>query len=101
MTVKLDKDDSINRKYKVRLFFMDPGQNQIGDRQFKVSRDNQVLLDVDVVKETGGNWRNLIKEFDLENAGILEIDFSASAGRALLSGVEIVEYKSGTNLISD
>ena len=101
LTVKLDQDDSINRKYKVRLLFMDPGQNQIGDRQFEVSRDNQVLLDVDVVKETGGNWRNLIKEFDLENAGVLEIDFSASAGRPLLSGVEIVEYKSGTNLISD
>ena len=93
LSVRLSQDDVTLRQYAVRLFFMEPNEHQAGDRVFDVSSNGEVISGIDVVKEAGTSWISLVKELEVDAAGVLEIQFDASVGRPILSGVEIVESK--------
>ena len=63
-----------------------------GDRVFSVSlQGDEVLRDFDIVREAGGPRRAVVKEFKgIEVDGDLMIDFTATVGKTLLCGIEIV-----------
>ena len=92
LTVALGKDVRENRGYNVRLFFTEPEDLEPGERLFHVALDGQqVLENLDIVKEAGGRNRVLIKEFENVPAGAeLQIELTAIQGKTLLSGVEVV-----------
>ena len=92
LTVALGKDVRENRGYNVRLFFTEPEDLKPGERLFHVALDGQqVLENLDIVKEAGGRNRVLIKEFENVPAGAeLQIELTAIQGKTLLSGVEVV-----------
>ncbi len=80
-------------KYTVRLSFVEPeNKTKAGQRSFDVTiQEKTVLSDFDIVKETGGAKKMLVKEFrgieaDLE----LTISFTPGNGSTVISGVEIV-----------
>ena len=83
-------------QYTVRLHFADLDNDEPGQRVFDVSIQGQpVLKDFDIVAETGGRNRAIVKEF----AGIkvdekLRIDFQPKPEQtAILQAVEIVREK--------
>ena len=78
--------------YAVRLHFAEPADLEPGDRVFSVSlQGDEVLRDFDIVREAGGPRRAVVKEFKgIEVDGDLMIDFTATVGKTLLCGIEIV-----------
>jgi outer membrane protein assembly factor BamB/PKD repeat protein len=80
------------RSYTVRLYFAEMEGAKPGARVFDVGLQGKTVLQkLDVVKEAGGARRELMKEFkNIAISEALKISFKASAGEAMLSGVEIV-----------
>jgi len=85
--------------YTVRLHFADPDNDAPGRRVFDVRMQGEdVLRSLDIVGETGGRWRTLVKEFkDVVVADELVLEFvprspgTVDPSRAgVISGVEIV-----------
>ncbi len=95
LTVNVAPTSTKERRYTVRLYFLEPNEKQPGERVFDVSLQGKpVLRELDVVKEAEGVNRAIVKEFK----GVLatttvNIDLKAITGRTLLSGVEIVVEK--------
>jgi PKD repeat protein len=83
------------RPYRVRLYFAEPGLAGIGQRVFDVKLQGQTVLSgFDIVREAGGQWRGVIKEFKTFVGEELRIDFVPVAGEPLISGIEVVgEYQ--------
>ena len=76
LSIQLNNDEASEQQYTVRLFFVEPTENQIGDRVFDVLIEgNKVLADLDVVKEAGSTWQTVVKEIDVKASGMLEIEF--------------------------
>jgi outer membrane protein assembly factor BamB/PKD repeat protein len=83
------------RTHTVRLYFAEMEGKAPGQRVFNVNLQGQpVLKGLDVVKEAGGPKRELMKEFKgIAIADGLDIDFEATTGEAMLSGVEVIADK--------
>jgi len=94
LTINLGKDMP-DRKFTVRLFFMEPERLEPGQRVFTVGLQGQdVLEDLDIAKEAGGSLRSLVKEFNgVVVNGDLVVRLRATAGVPVLSGVEVVIEK--------
>ena len=79
------------RPHTVRLYFSEPYHRESGQRVFGVSLQGKPVLEkLDIIKETGGPDRLLVKEFHhVPVTGELNIALPATAGKPQLSGVEI------------
>lgn len=76
----------------VRLHFAEPDAVASGQRVFDIALQGQTVAeDVDVARESGGRNVAMVREFKGVNAGgSLKIDLTPSAGRPVLSGIEVV-----------
>jgi len=84
------------RPVAVRLYFTEPDVGAgSGQRVFSVSLGGiEVLKDFDPISAAGGPRKIVAKEFKLSKTdGPIEIELKASAGKALLCGVELVAEK--------
>ena len=81
--------------HTVRLHFSEPTGAKANDRVFHVSlQGHQVLPELDIVKETGGTQRTLVREFKHVMVGNeLTIDLAPLHGQTILSGVEILRER--------
>ena len=96
ITVRLTKGSLEGRKYTVRLYFAEPDDVQSGQRLFDIAiQGREVVKGFDIVKESEGPRRSLVREFK----GIFAIDdltvtFRPVAGAAVsspvLCGIEIL-----------
>jgi outer membrane protein assembly factor BamB len=94
-TVTLAPPGSAERRYTVRLHFAEPNAIGSGERVFDASlQGKQVLDNFDIVREAGGTYRGLIKEFRGVAVGEgLTVQFTPRPGSKhppLICGVEIV-----------
>lgn len=84
------------RTFTVALTFAEPDDLSPGQRVFSVRmQGQQVLAELDIVREAGGAHRGLVKEFrgvTIHEALELEFD-SATAEPAILCGVELIEER--------
>jgi hypothetical protein len=91
------------RPYNVRLFFSEPDDIKFGQRRFDVAiQGRKILEDFDVIKESGGQDRPIVREF----AGVmvkddLKIDFAPHSVQTnsknsnevpLICGIEITAH---------
>lgn len=92
LTVTLSPDQKAERRYTVRLHFLEPDATQPGARLFDVSlQGNRVLEQLDVVKAAAGSNRALIREFKgIPATTELKVELTPVQGQTLLSGVEIL-----------
>jgi hypothetical protein len=92
---KSDKPQPV-RVYTLRLYFMEPEALKPGDRVFTVGvQGNDVFKDLDIVKESGGPNRGLVKEIKgVKVSKELTVTFTPSVGATVkvpvLSGLELV-----------
>ncbi len=87
--------DVRSRLYTVRLHFSEPEEIKQGDRVFHVNlQGERVLESFDVLKESGGYRRTLVKEFShVEVLDSIEIELvnSSEKGEApIISGLELI-----------
>ncbi len=83
------------RPYTVRLYFAETEPREAGSRVFDVHlQDKRVLENFDIVKETGGINRSVVKEFKgIEVRDDLKVTLAraaASESEPLLCGIEII-----------
>ncbi len=79
--------------YTVCLYFAEPENKQPGERVFDVSiQDKTVLKDLDIVKEAGGQWKSLVKEFkNVQLKDALKLTMTPKGrSETILSGIEII-----------
>lgn len=81
-----------HKTYTVELFFAEPDDIDAGGRVFSVAlQGNEVLSDFDIVKETGGRWRQVMRRFpSVPVKDAVTISFAAKTGQPVLSGVRLV-----------
>lgn len=81
--------------HTVRLHFSEPTESSINDRVFDVSlQGKRVIGKLDIVKQTGGVQRTLVREFKQVQIGNdLTIDLTPLHGQTILSGVEILRER--------
>lgn len=91
LTAGKAQPDKTPRRYDVKLTFVEPTAVKAGQRVFDISLEGKVVLkDLDIAKEAGGAHRPITREFrDVEITGPLDIRLTPTAGKSLLSGVEI------------
>src|SRR5262249_46594893 len=91
LSVTLSKEPHEGGTYTVRLYFAEPDALQPGERVFRVLvQGREVLKDFDIVKESGGPRRSVVREFrGVAARGELTLTFQPSAGDAVLCGVEL------------
>lgn len=88
------KEDA--RKFTIRLHFMEPDGMKTGDRLMDIYMQNhKVAADLDIVKESGGPNRALVKVFTgigVEENLVIRLSPSASrpAATTILCGIEMV-----------
>lgn len=93
LTVKLAPDAKQNRRYTVRLYFLEPEEEmKPGQRLFDVSlQGKRVLQELDVTKAAQGTNRGTMHEFQgVAASDQLTVELNAIKGRTLLSGIEII-----------
>ncbi|GIW80611.1 MAG: hypothetical protein KatS3mg105_2418 [Gemmatales bacterium] len=93
VTVAVTKEPFEKAKlYTVILYFAEPENRKPGERIFDVHiQGKPVLSDFDIVKEAGGRFRTVRKEFkDVAILRDLQISLRPKKGKALLCGVEIL-----------
>lgn len=80
------------KSHTVKLYFAEMERKNAGERVFDVKMQGQtVLSNFDVVAESGGQWRQVIKEFaDVGIRDNLELEFVPRVGEPMISGAEIV-----------
>ncbi|MBI5722402.1 MAG: PQQ-binding-like beta-propeller repeat protein [Planctomycetes bacterium] len=90
--LSLAQDDAKARPYTVRLYFAEPDEVKADERVFSISVQDQIKIeDLDIVRETGGPRRLLVKELKGINVkGELKITFTPKNGAALICGVEAI-----------
>ena len=79
-------------KYHVRLYFAEVMGLSAGQRIQSITVQSKKSLDrFDIAQETGGLMNGIVREIDDVNIdGSFQIEFSASKGRSLISGVELI-----------
>ena len=84
MRVELVPEESRKqvRRYDVRLFFLEPEATAPGQRVFSVTvQDEPALENFDIFRETGGNMREIAREFKgVEVEDVLEVGLTAGGG---------------------
>ena len=92
LTVTLSPTETKERRYTIRLHFLEPDETKPGARLFDVSlQGNPVLQSLDVVKAAEGANRAIVREFKgIPASSNLKVELTPIKGRTLLSGVEIV-----------
>jgi hypothetical protein len=96
VTIRLNKDKTSPRKYTVRLYFAEPDGLKVGQRRFDVTvQGKEVLQGFDIVKESGGPNKSLVREFKgvvarEELVIALRPTPGADGSIPLLSGIEII-----------
>jgi hypothetical protein len=96
VSIKLSKDKTPPRKYTVRLYFAEPDALKVGQRVFDVAiQGKEVLRGFDIVKESGGAHKSLVREFKGVMAKEELVVVFHPTGRAevaapVVSGVEII-----------
>lgn len=92
ITIDLGEEVREKRAYQVRLYFAEPHPVTEGERVFHIAMEgNRILENFDVVKESGGPKRIIVKQFDKIEAGSdLTIELTPVAGQTLLCGIEVV-----------
>ncbi|MFO0879518.1 MAG: PQQ-dependent sugar dehydrogenase [Gemmataceae bacterium] len=83
---------SVGATYLVRLHFVEHVATAAGQRVFSVEANGTtVISDLDVFQQAGGRHRAIAREFTAtaDASGNLVLDFRASAGRAMLSAIEV------------
>jgi len=90
-SIRIPVGSPAGREYRVRLVFCEPAPIEPGQRIFHVDVNGQrVFSNLDVAGQAGRERRVLIKEISPVSPGSsLDVEFTAVAGRPLLSGVEI------------
>lgn len=79
------------KKHTVRLFFTEMDGMTAGQRVFDVKLQGQTVLPGFDVAATAGPMKEVMREFkDVPISDHLDIDFTPSAGEAMISGVEIL-----------
>lgn len=78
--------------YTVRLYFAETEYKQEGKRLLNVSLQGKpVLKDFDIVKQSSGKMRSVVKEFlHISSTGELELSLQATKGTAIISGIELI-----------
>lgn len=78
-------------RYRVRLVFLEPNpEAKPGDRVFDVSLQGRAVLKNFDPAAQAGPQHALVREFDaIEIGATLQLDLTARAGRAALSGIEV------------
>jgi len=92
LSIDLTGDEKYTGQYTVRLFFAEPDDGVgRGERVFDVAmQDKPVLTKLDIVGETGGAARALVKEFKaIRVSGSLRIGMTPRKGETLLCAVEV------------
>ena len=89
VTTSKEKGD---RKYKVRLYFVEPEAIEKGQRVFDVMLQGKTVLEkFDIVSQSGTTDTMVIREFDtVVTDGRLQINLKSHAGASLLSGIELI-----------
>jgi len=96
MLVTTDKNarrlDAEPRRYDVRLHFIEPDPAKPGQRVFTVLVEGKpALTDLDPVRSASGPQRPLVRELkNVEVHGPLDLTFTATWGKPLLCGVEVI-----------
>ena len=78
--------------YTVRLYFAEPENIQQGERIIDVTlQEKQVLKNFDVIKQSGGKMRVVVKEFsNVSSTGEIKLSLHATKGKAIISGMELI-----------
>ncbi len=78
--------------FTIRLYFIEPKHTNAGARVFDVALQGKTVLeDFDIVDDTGGKMKCVVKEFaGIALSGSCEVALTASADTTLLSGIELV-----------
>ena len=82
-----------NRRYTVKLHFLDPNVTAPGQQVTDVSIEGRVVLEkFDIAKEAGGSNRAVVKTFaDVKaDKDQLTVSFQAVTGQPVLPGVELI-----------
>jgi outer membrane protein assembly factor BamB len=95
ITVTLSDEPTDQRQYTVRLYFAEPDGLKAGQRRFSVAiLGREVLKDFDIVKESGGPNRLVMREFRGIVASVeMAVTFQAGppgVAGPLLCGIEIL-----------
>ncbi len=94
--ITLSKELMPSSKYSIRLYFVELQSKVSGERVFNVEiQGKTVLKNFDIVKETGGVERDIVKVIEgVQGKDKLVIDFKPSDlapnSKAILSGIEII-----------
>jgi len=88
--------------YKIKLYFSELENKNSGERVFNVSiQDKLVLENFDIISETGGKDREIIKTFTGIAAGkALTIKMNPKIGNSILSGIELIQEDAPNKQIS-
>ena len=91
VTVKLGGKPGQKNKFTVRLYFLEPKMTSAGKRVFSVALQGKtVLKNLDVFKQSGGINSGIMREFKgVTVDGTLVVSLKATAGRPVISGVEV------------
>jgi len=79
-------------RFTLRLYFSEIEDRKAGERVFDIFAGDKKLLDsFDIAAQAGSPLRGVVKEFPGMNLdGTLNLRFSASRGRTLLCGIELI-----------
>jgi len=90
--IDLGKRQQGSGSYTVRLHFCEPDDVAANQRVFSVKVQDQLAVEnLDVVKDSGGPHRSLIREVaNVQVESSLKIDLIPHKGRPVLSGIEVV-----------
>lgn len=101
----------VNAKYHIRLRFAEiywgaPGSGYKGgegSRVFHIQMENQyTLVNFDLAKEAGGPMKSVIKDFVVDvKDSVLNLDFSATINRPMLSALEVFSFSADTSSSTD
>jgi outer membrane protein assembly factor BamB len=84
--------------YTVRLHFAELQNRLPGERVFDVTVQGRTVLEaLDIVREAGGPWREVVREVTgVLAADTLTVAFTARSGESLICGMELVQEEPDT-----
>jgi len=79
-------------EYRVRLYFAEPEDAEVGQRVFDVAiQGRQVLNNFDIARDAGSDGSGIIREFQpIEARASLTVTLTASVGQPVICGIEVL-----------
>ncbi|MFP4339581.1 MAG: malectin domain-containing carbohydrate-binding protein [Cyclobacteriaceae bacterium] len=75
----------------LRVYLIENEYEEAGKRIFDIIADDQVLeADIDIFEEAGYHTA-MMKSYELQSDGVLDIDFDAKDGSPLVAGIEVLK----------